>query len=128
MLEEPRWQLPAALAALIARLSPHLLVGKGFITARLMKLAAPHLPLVFMAAGSRQVQHLIEAGAVTDFMAFRRSIECGVVFTASHTDHEAQATEGSDLIVVHSPLVRFAFEALLPCTRGQDLFEHCLDC
>jgi glycosyltransferase involved in cell wall biosynthesis len=114
MLEEPRWQRPAALAALIARLSPHLLVGKGFIAARLMKLAAPHLPLVFMTAGSRQVQHLIEAGAVTDFMAFRRSIECGVVFTASHADHEAQATEVSDLIIVHSPLVRFAFEHFFP--------------
>jgi glycosyltransferase involved in cell wall biosynthesis len=114
MLEEPRSQRPAALVDLVARLSPHLLVGKGFIAARLMKLAAPHLPLVFVTAGSRQVQHLIETGTVTDFIAFRRSIECGVVFTASHTDHEAQATEASDLIVVNSPLVRFAFEHFFP--------------
>ncbi|MGH7963153.1 MAG: glycosyltransferase [Candidatus Binatia bacterium] len=119
LLEEPLWRQHVALADVIERVSPHFLLGRGFIAARLMKLAAPRLPVVFMTAGSRQVQYLIETGACRDFMAFRRSIGCGIAFSVPPENRERQAVETCDLIIVHSPLVRFALEHFFPAQEGK---------
>src|SRR5262249_52740385 len=81
-----------------------------FIAARLLKLVAPRSPVVFMTAGSRQLQGLIESGAIKDFIGFKRSVERGVVFPIQEWK-EYQAGGGCDLVIVHSPLVRCAFES-----------------
>jgi glycosyltransferase involved in cell wall biosynthesis len=119
ILEEPPWRPHAALTELIGALAPDLLLGFGFIPARLMKQAAPRRPVVFMPAGTRHVQHLIETGAVRDFMACRRGIARGITFPVPLENPERQAVESSDLIIVHSPLIRFAFEQLFPTHMGR---------
>ncbi|MGH7960324.1 MAG: glycosyltransferase [Candidatus Binatia bacterium] len=119
ILHEPLWRAHAALAELIDALAPDLLLGFSFIAARLLELAAPRRPVVFMTAGSRQVQHLIETGALRDFLGFRQSVTRGVTFPVPPENHERQAAEAADLIIVHSPLVKFAFEHFFPAQAGK---------
>jgi glycosyltransferase involved in cell wall biosynthesis len=108
-----------ALADLVHHIAPDIFVAVGFVAALLMKWAAPDLPLVFLTAGSRRVQHLIDAGAVRDFIDFERSVHAGVNFPFPPDDREGAAVERSDLIIVHSPLVRFAFEHFFPEHSGR---------
>ena len=118
ILHEPLWRPQDALTHLIGSLRPDLLFGFGFIAARLMKLAAPGKPLVFMTSGCSQTKRLLEAGAIRDFLAFRRNVERGVVFPV-RDDQERRAVASCDLIVIHSPLVRFAFEHFFPSHVGK---------
>jgi glycosyltransferase involved in cell wall biosynthesis len=118
ILNDPLWRGHTSLADLIGALTPDLLFGFGFVAARLLKLAAPSKPLIFMTSGSRQVKHLIETGAVRDFMAFERSVTRGIIFPVQD-DQEQRAAEACELIVIHSPLVRFAFEHLFPAHVGK---------
>ena len=108
-----------ALTDLVRGIAPDILLGFGFIAALLMKWAAPTLPLVFLTAGARRVQHFIDVGAVKDFIGFQRSVQAGVSFPAPLADRERAAVEFSDLIVVHSPLVRFALEHFFPQHAGK---------
>jgi glycosyltransferase involved in cell wall biosynthesis len=112
ILERPLWRTHAALTRLIDGYAPDVLLGFGFIAALLLKRAAPHLPVVFFTAGARQVQRLITLGAVHDFMDFQRRCTRGLSFPVESDDHEREAVERSDMVVFHSPLVRFAFEHL----------------
>lgn len=118
ILEEPLWRAHAALTHLIGSLASDLLFGFGFSAARLMKLAAPGKPLVFMTSGCSQTKQLLKSGAIRDFMAFRRSVVRGVVFPMQN-DQERRAVEACDLIILHSPLVRFAFEHFFPSHLGK---------
>jgi glycosyltransferase involved in cell wall biosynthesis len=118
ILREPLWRRHDALAGLIGSLAPDLLLGFGFIAARLMKLAAPGKPLVFMTSGCAQTKRLLEAGAIRDFITFRRHVARGVVYPV-RDDQERRAAASCDLIVVHSPLVRFAFEHFFPVHAGK---------
>ena len=117
-LEDPLWRRQPALADLTDTVAPDLLLGFGFIAARLLKLAAQRSPVVFMTAGSRQLQQLIEAGAIKDFMGFKRNVERGVVFPTQEWQ-ECQAMGACDLFIVHSPLVRFALEYFFPGYAGK---------
>ncbi len=108
ILDEPRSS--SALGALIRSLRPDLLLGFGFLAAGLLRAAAPAVPLVFMTAGCRNLQRLIVSGAVRDFIGFRRAARRGVRFPVPADDREHRALVESDLTVVHSPLVRFAFQ------------------
>jgi glycosyltransferase involved in cell wall biosynthesis len=119
MLKESAWGSQPALARLIESLAPDLVVAFGFIATVVLKAAAPHLPVVFITAGSRRVQGLIESGAVRDFMGFRRSVECGIAFPAPLVCREREAAEVCDLIVMHSPHVRLAFEYFFPQHAGK---------
>jgi glycosyltransferase involved in cell wall biosynthesis len=107
------------LADLVRALAPELILGVGFIAVLLLKWAVPRLPLVFLTAGVRSVQHLIETGAVRDFIAFKKRADAGVNFPVSPSDRERTAVEFGDLIIVHSPLVRFAFEHFFPEHTGK---------
>ncbi|MBI3801864.1 MAG: glycosyltransferase [Deltaproteobacteria bacterium] len=117
-LKDPLWRAHSGLADLIGALAPDLLFGFGFIAARLLKLAAPGKPLVFMTSGSRQVKHLVETRAIKDFMAFERSVRRGIVFPLQN-DQERRAVEACDLLIIHSPLVRFAFDHFFPTQSGK---------
>jgi glycosyltransferase involved in cell wall biosynthesis len=119
VLEDPLWRPHPALADLIASLQPALLFGFGFIPAWLMEEAAPDLPVVFMTAGCRQVQSLIESGAVKDFISFRRRVAAGLRYPVQADNRELQACERCELLLVHSPLVKFAFEHLFPEYTGK---------
>jgi glycosyltransferase involved in cell wall biosynthesis len=118
VLEEPLWRAQGTLADLIDSAAPDLLFGFGFIAARLMKLTAPGKPLVFMTSGCSQTKRLLEAGAIRDFIAFRRHVERGVVFPV-RDDQERRAVGSCDLIVIHSSLVRFAFEHFFSSHSGK---------
>jgi glycosyltransferase involved in cell wall biosynthesis len=119
ILDEPLWRAHERLADLISRIEPDLLFGFGFIAARLLELAAPRIPVVFMTAGSRELRELVENGAVKDFMSFQRAVERGISFPVHPANRERQAVEASELVIVHSPLVRFAFEHFFPQYAGK---------
>jgi glycosyltransferase involved in cell wall biosynthesis len=103
---------------LIRLLAPDLLFGFGFIAARLLKLAAPSKPVVFMTSGCAQTKRLLEAGAIRDFIAFKRNVGRGVAYPV-WDEQERRAVASSDMIVIHSPLVRFAFEHFFPAHAGK---------
>lgn len=118
-VEDPYAQVQPDLAAIVRGVAPDLLLGVGFIAVQLLKWSAPHLPLVFLTAGARGIQHLIDVGAVEDFSGFQRRVQAGVCFPVSAADRERAAVERSDLIIVHSALVRFAFEHFFPEHAGK---------
>ena len=96
IVEEPLWRAHGDITALISDLRPDLLFGFGFIAARLLELAAPRLPVVFMTAGSRQLMHLVETGAVKDFVGFKRGVERGICFPIAPDNPERQAESKSN--------------------------------
>jgi glycosyltransferase involved in cell wall biosynthesis len=119
IVEEPLWRAHGGLTDLVSNLRPDLLFGFGFIAARLLELAAPRLPVVFMTSGSRQLKHLVETGAVRDFIGFKESVERGISFPIAADNPERQAVRDCELIVVHSLLVKFAFEHFFPLHTGK---------
>jgi hypothetical protein len=110
VLERPLFRTHAGLAEMIRTVQPQLLFACGFIAAWLMKRAAPELPLVFFTSGSAHVKRLLHEGAIDDFMGFQRNLERGIAYTAPAGDRERVAVERSELIIIHSPHVRAAFE------------------
>jgi glycosyltransferase involved in cell wall biosynthesis len=118
VLDNPLWRSHPGLADLIGALAPDFLFGFGFTAGHLLKLAAPGKPLAFMTSGSRQVQHLIDTGAIRDFMAFEWSVKRGIVFPVQNAQ-ERWAVEACDLIIVNSPFVRFAFDHFFSAYAGK---------
>jgi glycosyltransferase involved in cell wall biosynthesis len=118
ILEEPLWRPHKSFGDLIASAAPDIVLGFGFIAARLAKLAAPSKPLVFMTSGCSQTKRLLEAGAIGDFIGFRRNVERGVVYPV-RDEQERRAVAACELIVIHSPLVSFAFEHFFPAHVGK---------
>lgn len=118
-LPEPFWRPHDELAALIAAVRPDLLVARGFIAAWLMRAAAPRTPLVFLTAGCRALKTLLERGLVDDFADFADLAARGVHFPLPARNREAEAIAGSDLVVLHSPHVRRAFEHFYPSQMGR---------
>jgi glycosyltransferase involved in cell wall biosynthesis len=114
VLDEPGRRERRALAALVRALGPTAMVGFGVIATNLLRAAAPGLPLVFMTAGSPRVEHLVEMGAVRDFMAFQTATDRGFHLPALGVDRERQALEASDRTIAHSPLVRFVLDRYFP--------------
>ncbi|HUI27117.1 MAG TPA: hypothetical protein VL403_13620 [Candidatus Kryptonia bacterium] len=119
VLAEPLYRVHERVTDLIDTLAPDLLVAFGVIATVIMKLAAPRLPIVFMTIGSYHVQRLIETGAVEDFMDFQRLVARGVRFPVAADSPERQAVQLADLIVMHSPVVRFAFDHFFPGSVGK---------
>lgn len=117
-LKPPLWRGHENLASAIQRQEPDTLIGFGFVAARLLQLAAPKLPVVMISSGARRLGELIESGAVKDFMGFCRAVEAGVVFPMPGNHPERQAAENADLVILHSPLVRAAFDHLIPSAAG----------
>jgi glycosyltransferase involved in cell wall biosynthesis len=120
-VDEDLWRRHDGLVALIESLAPDLVVCFGVIATVLARLAAPRVPVVFMTIGAYEVQRLIESGAVKDFMHFERLASRGVQFHVHRTSREREAVEVADLIVVHSPVVRFAFAHAYPSSVGKTL-------
>ena len=115
----PLWQVHAALAQLIEHLRPDLLLGFGLIATRLFELAPLRIPVVFMTAGSHHLGQLIASGAIADFHGFRKNVERGVTFPIAPDNPERQAVENSELVIVHSPLIGFAFDHFFPSHSGK---------
>jgi len=119
VLERPLFRAHAGLAEMIRAIQPQMLFACGFIAAWLMKHAAPELPLVFFTSGSAHVKRLLHEGAIDDYMGFQRNLERGISYAAPKGDRERVAMEGSDLVVIHSPHVRAAFEHFYPPEMGR---------
>jgi glycosyltransferase involved in cell wall biosynthesis len=118
-LVDPWWRPLEGLSRLVDAVRPDLIVAHGFIAAGLLRMAAPGVPLVFLTTGSRQVKRLVVEGAVRDFADFARLVARGVTFDLPPKDQERQAVAGSDLIVLHTPHVRLAFEHFFPAYMGR---------
>jgi len=118
VVPDPLFAAHSNLAQIISDVAPDVIFCFGFIPANLAKLAAPHQPVVFMTAGCTQTRKLIEAGAVRDFMDFQDAVSRGVEFPIQST-WERKAVTGCDMILVHSPIVRFAFEHFFPRLKGK---------
>lgn len=119
ILEPPLWRAHASLANTISRLKPTLLVGVDFIATRLLQLAAPSLPVAMITAGACQLMHLIELGPIKDFMQFCRAVESGLVFPMPNQHPERQAVENATLVILHSPLVKAAFDHFVPSAANR---------
>jgi len=119
ILPAPLWRAHAELTALIEAQRPALLVARGYVAAVLMKYAAPHVPLAFLTSGCTQIKRLLQSGVIEDFVDFTRLLARGVRFSAPHGDRERRAVEHSDLIVLHSPSVRTAYEHFFPSAMGK---------
>jgi len=119
ILESPLWRVHPGVVDLIRVAKPDLILVCGFIAAWLMKRAAPDIPLAFITSGCSQIKLLMRAGAIDDFMGFERSVARGIVFEARQGDQERAAVEMSDLILLHSPIIRFAFEHFFPGHMGK---------
>lgn len=119
ILDEPVWGEQAALAATVREIEPDVALAFGFTAANLLLPAAPGIPLVYTTVAVGRVQALVEAGAVADFIAFRASVEAGVEFLPPAVDRERRAIEACDLVIVHSPIVRFTIEHCFPEARAR---------
>lgn len=119
ILESPLWRVHPGIVDVIRSAQPDLIVVCGFIAAWLMKRAAPEVPLAFITSGCSQIKRLMRDGAVDDFIGFERSVARGISFEAPPADQERIAVEISDLIILHSPLVRRAFEHFFPAHMGK---------
>jgi hypothetical protein len=84
-----------------------------------MRFAAPRVPLIFYTTGARRLKILLEEGALRDFDDFQRLVARGVSFPVPPDDKERRAVEASDLIVLHSPHVRVAYEHFYPGYMGK---------
>jgi glycosyltransferase involved in cell wall biosynthesis len=118
LLPAPLWQAHAGLGALVERLRPDVLVTRGYIATWLMRRVAPRLPQVFLTSGVAQVKRLLADGTIDDFADFVRLVGRGVVFPVPPRDREAQAVAESDLVILHSPHVRAAYEHFFPAYLG----------
>lgn len=118
-IEEPVLREQPALSDLIRSWAPDLLVAWGVDAAVLLRNAAPDLPLVLVASGCRQLEHLIEEGAVRDWLSFRRAAERGVKFPLRLEDREVAAVLRSGLLILTSLQARFAFGHFFPSQVGR---------
>ncbi|MEO2046700.1 MAG: glycosyltransferase [Pirellulales bacterium] len=114
VVEEPLWQPHSSLADVIEAENPELILAFGCIAAHLVKLAAPHRTVVFMTSGSEEAKKLIVTGAFRDFQSFQQSDLRGLSFPIPSSSPEKQAAQACELIIVHSPLIRTAFEIFYP--------------
>jgi hypothetical protein len=119
VIDEPLVQRQAALADLIDAFAPELLVAWGTIPARLLKRAAPQIPLVLMVDECAQLEELIECGAARDFLDFRAGVERGVLYPRGDAGPELDALAGCDLAVSPSELARFTHDSLYSGQRGK---------
>jgi hypothetical protein len=118
-IEEPVLREQPALSNLIRSCTPDLLVAWGVAAAVLPRNAAPGLPLVLVASGCRQLEHLIEEGAVRDWLSFRSAAERGVKFPLRPEDREVVAVQRCDLLILTSFQARFAFGHFFPSQVGR---------
>ena len=116
-LREPTWETQPELRELILSSAPRAILAFGFNATLAARSAAPGVPLTFMTVGSR-VEHLVETGVVRDFMDFEGRPDTAALDSDRH-DREPRAVEGCDRIIVHSPLVRFAFDHRFPGARDK---------
>jgi glycosyltransferase involved in cell wall biosynthesis len=119
ILERPLFRAHDDFGDRIRSVRLDLMVVCGFVGAWLMKHAAPELPMALFTSGAWQVKRLLREGAITDFVEFQRHIERGVTFALPKSDKELRAVILSDLIFLHSPLVRTAFEHFYPTLMGK---------
>ena len=119
IMDSPLWRVHPNIVEAIRAAQPDLVVVCGFIAAWLMKRAAPGIPIAFITSGCSQIKQLMRRGAIDDFMDFERRIARGITFEAAQGDQERGAVQTSDLIIVHSPIVRRAFEHFFPAYMGK---------
>jgi glycosyltransferase involved in cell wall biosynthesis len=118
-LSDPVFGDQGALQALVDTVRPDVLVARGYIAAWVMRRVAPRLPVVFMTSGCVRLKQLLKTGLVADFADFAALAARGVAFEPPRGDRERVAVEGSDLIIFHSPHVRFAYEQFFPAHLGK---------
>lgn len=118
-LLDPMFGDQGALQAVVAAVQPDVLIARGYIAAWLLRRVAPGLPLVFLTSGCKRLKQLLSDGLVADFADFAALAARGVDFDPPRGDRERVAVEGSDLIILHSPHVRFAYEQFFPGHLGK---------
>ena len=119
ILRRPFWDTQTALAQLVESLSPDLLFAFGLVAARSFQLIAASIPVIYMTAGSRHLGHLIETGAIRDFLDFKKKVDQARSFPMPPQDPERKAVEDADLVFVHSPLIRFVYDHYFPGHAGK---------
>jgi hypothetical protein len=105
--EQPEILPPAALMTLVDALAPDLLIAWEAGAARVLKRAAPQVPLIWIAWEGASLERLIETGATRDFLSFRNGVERGIVYPRCDGGAERDAFIVCDLAVLPSALGHF---------------------
>lgn len=106
------------LSRLVRDLDPDVMLAVGDAAALLLARAAPERPLVFLAAGFRQMDHGIRRRNVRDLKEQMARIRRGGVPPIIHPS-EAEAVERATLVVTHAPPVLEMARAFFPGYEGK---------
>lgn len=106
------------LAEHIEKVSPDLVVAEGFISALLMKRAAPDTRLVFLTSGCNQVTIYLDGTRKRFFRLDEFLRQMKGSFTI-FDPRERQAVEAADLVILHSDLMRDVFDCFFPQYGGK---------
>lgn len=124
LLDHPPSPGDAALAKMIREAGPGLMLGVGYIAARLMKNAAPEIPLAFLTTGSFQAEQLIARGTAKDAASLLRFLQRAVNVRQRFQERQmTEIIEKADLILTHSPLTKSLFECFFPY-HTEKFYEH----
>lgn len=105
VVEHPLYRTHATLTAAIERIAPGVILTRGYIATVLTRLAAPTRPVVFMTAGSRQAEFLIEQGRVAQAADLAAALPRTGRLPAAAPGREGAAFDAADLILPGSELV-----------------------
>lgn len=107
------------LSALIRDIGPDVALCVGFIASLAVKQAAPETKVILHAAGCNSInRHLERYGDAISTCDALRSAEGPSPFDMPHAT-ESRAVELTDLILVHSDLVRELYDHFFPYAKGK---------
>jgi len=119
LLQKKLYGPQPALDELVNQLSPHVVLGGGYIAAVLLNQSAPDKRLVFMASGCHKMKQLLERKFVKDYQSMDRLIRNGIEVSFPAGGKEKDAVYESDFIVVHSPMVKMLYSYFFPSQKGK---------
>ncbi|MCZ6799282.1 MAG: hypothetical protein O7F12_02220, partial [Nitrospirae bacterium] len=90
-LQEKLFGPQPTLDELVNKLSPHVLLGGGYIAAFLLKQSAPATRLVYMTSGCYKMKQLLQRKLVKDYQSMEKLIQCGLQVPYPGGGQEKQA-------------------------------------
>jgi glycosyltransferase involved in cell wall biosynthesis len=95
------------LEALLRQVAPSVLIGIGWIAAKMLKQASPASLLLFLTTGCEALKQSIELKLVGDFLAAEAMLRADKGAPVFPRTGEQHAVETADLILTHSEMTMF---------------------
>jgi len=99
------------LTRLIQAQRPDVMVAMSSLTARIMKQAAPNIPIIFFSSGCGQAQG--------DFLSLKNHLLDSNYQPVLPHDDEKEAVKLSNLVITHSDSIQFLFQRFYPNFFGK---------